>query len=369
MTPHPRRVVIAPDAFKGGPSAPEVAEAIAAGWRDIHPDDELLLFPMADGGEGTVMAVYAAHPDATLVEVPDVTGPDGRLTSATYCRLPDGTAVLELASSSGLPKMRALDPLHATTRGLGEVIAHALASGAQRLMIGLGGSASTDAGMGALYALGLRAYNQHGETLPDGGASLATLASIDTTDLTHPPAGGVILLSDVSAPLTGTHGAGHVFGPQKGADQPTIVALDAALAHLASIAYGDPFAAGAGAAGGTGYGLATFFGATLTPGGAAIAALTGAADAIATADVVVSAEGAVDASTFTGKVVHTVWERASQAGVPVIAIGGKVDQAVVNEKPGLTAVSTSVVAGSVAQSFKDPLGAIRNATHVAAKSV
>lgn len=363
----PRHVVIAPDAFKGGPNAPEVAQAIAAGWQAVHPHDALTILPMADGGEGTVMAVHAAYTHATLVTVDDVTGPDGRKTSATYCRLDDGTAVLELASSSGLPKMRVLNPGQATTRGLGEVITHALKHGATRLMIGLGGSASTDAGMGALYALGLHALDKHGVQVPDGGDGLALIETLDTTRLTAPPKNGITLLSDVAAPLTGTSGAAHVFGPQKGADAKTIARLDEALSHVARIAGGDPDAAGAGAAGGTGYGLATFMQATLTPGGPALAKLVGVTDALHTADLVLTAEGALDASTFTGKVVHTLYEKARERDIPVIAIAGKVAADVVALKPSLSAVSTSQVVGSVAASFKNPLDAIRQAAEVAAK--
>lgn len=363
----PRHVVIAPDAFKGGPSAPEVAEAIAAGWRAVHPDDRLTLSPMADGGEGTVMAVHTAYPHSTLVTVEGVTGPDGRKTSALYCRLDDGTAVLELASSSGLPKMRVLNPGLATTRGLGEVMAHALQHGATRLMIGLGGSASTDAGMGALYALGLKALDENGAQVPDGGDALALIDTLDATHVLSPPAGGITLLTDVAAPLTGVTGAAHVFGPQKGADAQTIARLDAALAHVARIAGGAPDAAGAGAAGGTGYGLATFMQATLIPGGPALADLVGVTDALHTADLVITAEGALDASTFTGKVVHTLYEKARERDIHMIAIAGKVAADVVASKPGLSAMSTSEVAGSVAASFKNPLDAIRQAAEVAAK--
>jgi glycerate kinase len=369
MASGPLRVVIAPDAFKGGPTAPQVADAIATGWRAERPADHLRVFALADGGEGTVDALAHAHPDATLVHVPNVTGPDGKPTDATYCRLADGTAVIELAQSSGLPKMRALDPKHATTRGLGEVIAHALDLGATRLMIGLGGSASTDAGTGALYALGLQAFDANGDPLKDGGIALQDLAHLDTSALVDPPSGGIVLLSDVSAPLTGPTGAAHVFGPQKGADAETIDALDSALARFASLAKGDPDAPGAGAAGGTGYGLATLLHATLTPGGQAIATLTGLADALTDADLVLTGEGAIDASTFTGKVVDTVWTLARANNVSVIAIGGKVAADVVATKPGLSAISTSETVGSLAQSFKDPIGAITAAAKKAAQGL
>lgn len=361
-----KHILIAPDAFKGGPSAPEVADAIATGWRQIRPNDTLTLIPLADGGEGTVAAMAAAHPNATLVNLSHITGPNGLPTTATYCRLADGTAVVELASSSGLPKMHPLDPANATTRGLGEVIAHALANGATKLVIGLGGSASTDAGTGALYALGLVAYDANGKPVADGGAALASITQLDTSNLTSPPSGGVLLLTDVSAPLTGQTGAAHVFGPQKGADPAMIATLDQALTHFAALSGGLPHAPGAGAAGGSGYGLATFFNATISHGGQSIAALAGFTDALIRADLVLTGEGFVDASTFSGKVVDTVWQAARQMNVPVIAIAGRTDQALVATKPGLLAVSASVLAGSVHASLNDPRGAIINAARAAA---
>jgi len=368
MSDTPKRIVIAPDAFKGGPSAPQVAKAIAAGWTQIRPNDILTLLPLADGGEGTVDAIATAHPNAVKVTVAAVSGPDGKPTQATYCRLDEHTAVIELAESSGLPKMGALDPFHATTRGLGEVIAHALDNGATRLLIGLGGSASTDAGTGALYALGLRATNANNAQVPDGGGALDSIRHIDTSGLIAAPSGGIQLLSDVTAPLTGPDGAAHVFGPQKGADTHAIAALDAALAHFATLCGGNPNAPGAGAAGGTGYGLATFLGASICDGGDAIALLAGLAGALATADVVITGEGSLDSSTFTGKVVHTVWRHAQSQNVPVIAIAGKVATDVIATKSGLDAYSTSVVVGSVAESLADPLGAIEATARTAASS-
>lgn len=361
-----KHVVIAPDAFKGGPNAVAVANAIATGWNNVRPFDHVTLLPLADGGEGTVDVLFNAHPNATRVAVTDVTGPDGTPTDAAYCLLGDGVAVIELASSSGLPKMHVLDPRNATTRGLGEVIAHALDRGAQQLLIGLGGSASTDAGTGALYALGLQAHDANGQHVPDGGAALIDVADVNVDNLVTPPRGGVVLLSDVSAPLTGPTGAAHVFGPQKGADAACIAELDRALTHFASLVGGKPDDVGAGAAGGTGFGLSRFLGATLKPGGIAIAELVGLPDALQRADVIVTGEGAIDASTFTGKVVHTVWDLARTHSVPVIAIGGKVQPEVLAGKAGITAISTSIVAGSVAASMSDPIGAITQAASVAA---
>jgi glycerate kinase len=296
------RVVIAPDSFKGTATARDAAAAIARGWASVRPDDELLLAPQADGGEGTIDAVAAADPGAT-VHAATVTGPDGRPVTAHWLLRAGGEAVLELAESSGLPLMATLDPLGATTRGLGELIGAALDAGATSITIGLGGSASTDGGAGALAALGMTLADASGRPLPDGGGALAGLESLDRTGMRQAPAGGVRLLTDVTAPLLGPAGAAAVFGPQKGAGPAEIAALEAALARFAHHLGGDPTLPGSGAAGGAGYGLSAAWGAVLVPGAPAIAALSGLPDLIARADVVISGEGRFDATSSGGKVV------------------------------------------------------------------
>lgn len=212
------RMVIAPDSFKGSLGASEVGAAIARGWLSIRPDDQITILPQADGGEGTLDAIASAVPDAVRHDVGPVTGPDGRPTPGAWLELPGRVGVVELAQCSGLPLMKPLDPLAATTRGLGEVIRHALDHGVESLIVGLGGSASTDGGAGALAALDLRLLDADGSYLTDGGAALATLARVESTEMSVPPPGGVTLLADVTAPLLGPTGAAAVFGPQKGAD-------------------------------------------------------------------------------------------------------------------------------------------------------
>ena len=179
------RVVIAPDSFKGSLPASGVAAAIAAGWRSVRPDDDLQLFPQADGGEGTLDAIADAVPGAKRRDAGLVTGPDLRPTPGEWLELPDGTAVVELAQMSGLPLMRELDAMEATTRGLGEVIAAALDAGATRLIVGLGGSASTDGGAGALVALGLGLADEFGDRIPDGGGHLRAIATVDSAGSAH----------------------------------------------------------------------------------------------------------------------------------------------------------------------------------------
>ena len=319
-----RSVVIAPDSYKGTISATAASEAIAAGWRSVWPNDELVLLPQADGGEGTLDAIEAATPGAVRHSIANIAGPDNRSRhTGEWLELPGGTAVVELAQCAGLPLMTTPNPLGATSRGLGDVIAAALAAGATSLVIGLGGSASTDGGAGALEALGLRLMDVAGSPLPPGGAALANLDRIDAQGLAGAPAGGVTLLTDVDAPLLGATGAAAVFGPQKGALPQDVALLDAALERFALVIGGDPVRAGAGAAGGTAFGFVNLWGATIESGARRIAALSGLTQALATADVVLTGEGRFDSQSFTGKVVGTVLSLAGDTRVGIIA--GSVD--------------------------------------------
>ena len=239
------RVVIAPDSFKGSIGAAGAAAALAAGWRTARPGDEVLLVPLADGGEGTLDVLAAAVPGARW-HTARVTGPGGDPADCPWLELPDGTAAVELARASGLPMLARLDPLGAQTTGLGEVIGQALDAGARRLVIALGGSASTDGGAGALSALGARFTGAAGQPLTAGGGALRDLAAADLAGLRPPPAGGVSCLSDVRAPLLGPGGAAAVFGPQKGASPAQVAQLEHGLARLAGVLGGDPAAPGAG---------------------------------------------------------------------------------------------------------------------------
>lgn len=355
------RVVIAPDSYKGGPGAAEVAHALADGWRQSRAGDELLELPLADGGEGTLDAIGAAVAGAERRPVTGVRGPDDRPVDASFLLLPDGTAVAELALASGLPMMSRLDPLGAHTVGLGEVIREVLRTGARRLLVGVGGSASTDGGLGALHALGLRALAADGSEIPDGGGALRQLASIDRTALLAPPVDGVEVLTDVESPLTGPRGAAAVFGPQKGADPAQIEQLDRALRHLAEVLGGDPQQPGAGAAGGTAYGFATLWDARLRSGSEAIAAQVGLDDAVRSADLVVTGEGYLDATSFVGKVVGTVAACAHRHGIPMAVACGGADPEVSGTRPGVAVVSLTDLAGGIAASMADPLRFLREA--------
>lgn len=360
-------VVIAPDSFKGSLSAAAVAAAIARGWAGVRPDDRLTTLPQADGGEGTLDAIAAAVPDAVRHHAGPVTGPDGRLVPGAWLELPGRIGVVELAQCSGLPLMAALDPLGATTRGLGEVIRHALDHGVDSLVVGLGGSASTDGGAGALAALGLALLDAHGSPLADGGGALVALDRVGTERLPPPPGGGIVLLADVTAPLLGPDGAATVFGPQKGADAADIRLLEAGLARFASLLGGDPDAPGGGAAGGTAYGLATAGNARIESGARRIQALTGVDEAIATADVVLTGEGRFDATSLTGKVVGELLDAVSRHAARAGVIAGQVARGRDEAATDTWTCSLSELAGTAESAIADPVRYLEQAGTEAAR--
>jgi glycerate 2-kinase len=345
------RVVIAPDSFKGTIEAPDAAAAIAEGWRSVRDRDELVLAPMADGGEGTLDAIAAATQAARRIAV-RVPGPDDRPVDATFLLLPDGTAVVELAATSGITLLDPLRPLTAHTRGFGAAIGAALDAGATRLLLSIGGSASTDGGAGALRELGARFLDTQGHEVEDGAIGLVRLDAVDLAGLRAAPHGGVRVLTDVVNPLLGRDGAAAVYGPQKGAKPADIAVLEAALARLAALLPVDPASPGAGAAGGTGFGLLAW-GAVLVPGATAVAETIGLLAAIAGADLVVTGEGRFDGQSSQGKVADTV--RVLAGPVPVALVAGAIDADPVGYA---AAVSLTGLVGREA-SFADPASALR----------
>jgi glycerate kinase len=322
------RVVIAPDKFKGSLDAASVAAALAAGVRDVVPDAVCEVIPMADGGEGTVDAFIASGARAIAVRV---SGPLGEPVDATYAR--DGAAaVVEMAAASGLALLGArLDSRRATTIGTGELLRDALDRGASRIVLGIGGSATTDGGAGALAALGARFLDAAGTALDPVPEALARVARVDLTAL-DPRLREVDLAvaCDVDNPLLGASGAAAVYGPQKGASPEDVAFLDDVLARLAdamTAATGRDLRAlpGAGAAGGLGWALATACGARLERGVALVAELRGLAAALQGAGWCFTGEGRIDEQTLRGKVVDGVAALARAAHVPPIAFGGSVD--------------------------------------------
>jgi ribose-phosphate pyrophosphokinase len=344
------RVVVAPDSFKGSIGAQAAAAAIAEGWHGARPGDDLVSLPLADGGEGTLQVLAATCPAARWHPV-EVTGPDGQAVASRWLEFPGGTGYIELAQASGLPLMAALDPLGAQTVGTGQLIAGAVDAGLSRIVVALGGSASTDGGAGALTALGARFLDSAGRELPGGGGALRDLASADLTGLRPPPPGGVTCLTDVRAPLLGPGGAAAVFGPQKGADAAQVAMLEAGLTRLALVLGGDPDAPGAGAAGGTGYGFAAAWGARLTPGAAEICRATGLDDQLSRADLVLTGEGRYDATSGNGKITGAVLAAAARAGVPAALVGGDI---AADPPPGVVAVALAGLAGDAAAAMASP---------------
>jgi glycerate kinase len=351
-----RTVVIAPDSFKGSISAAAAAEAIATGWRSVRDHDRLILMPLADGGEGTVDAIATARPDGVLHEVPGLTGPDLRPVTGHWLQLGERTAVVEMAEVSGLPLMRRLDPLGATTVGLGELLSAVLDAGMTQIIVGAGGSATTDGGSGALSALGLELLDASGRPIPPGGGGLRRLARIQGA--ARRPA-KLIMLSDVDAPLLGPRGAAAVFGPQKGADSEQIAVLDAALEQFAGLLGQTLEQAGGavvdrpgmGAAGGLGFGLVAGLGAEIRPGAAYLCELAGLGGACDGADLVITGEGRFDQTSLGGKVVGHVLDVAESYQTEKLIIAGQVAQ----ELPGIATLGLVDLAGSTAEALADPV--------------
>jgi glycerate kinase len=327
-------VLIAPDSYGGALDSVGVARAIAAGWARARPADTILVRPMADGGEGTLAAVHEALGDGAEPRRVETSDALGRPIEATWLLVDDGRgAFVEMAAASGLAHIvdadRTPDAIRgASSRGTGDVIRAALDAGVRRITIGLGGSATNDGGTGIFRALGVRLLDAAGADLPEGGAALARLDSIDTGGL-DPRLAGVelVIASDVTNPLCGPRGASATYGPQKGADPATVDELDAALATYSRAierATGRLVAdlPGAGAAGGTTAGFLAFTSARVRPGVQVVADLVGLAPALETADVVLTGEGRADAQTLSGKAAMGVATLASARRTPVILLAG-----------------------------------------------
>lgn len=359
-SPARSRIVFAPDSFKGSIDATSAAGALAEGWRSVRPDDDLLLRPMADGGEGTLDAFAAGIPDAQRMPVA-VTGPTGRPIGSSWLMLPGDrprTAVVELACTSGIELVGAdetVDPLATHTLGFGEAIRAALAAGATRLLLGIGGSVSSDGGAGVLTALGAVVRDAQGRPVPSGAAGLARAASFDATALIPPPADGVLVLSDVRAPLLGADGAARMFGPQKGAGPDQVEEIEAALTRWARIVGVASEVPGAGAAGGCGFGLLVW-GAQLASGADAVAETIGLDTALVDAGRVITGEGSYDSQSLLGKAPGVVRTYAEARGVPVSVVAGRF-----GVPAGVDDLSLVEMAGSPAAALSDPRRWLREA--------
>ena len=325
------KVLIAPQSFKGSVSALAAAQAIDRGVRKASPSADTVLVPVADGGDGTLEVLV----DSTGGEVfrSIVTGPLGHAVEASWGVMGDGqTAVVEMARASGLAMvpLRRRNPRTTTTYGTGEIIAEAMARGFSRIVVGLGGSATNDAGMGMASALGARFLDEQGKTLPKGGASLARLARIDVSRL-NPRLRDVTIIgaTDVTNPLCGPAGASAIYGPQKGATPDMVAELDSALANFARVAQRDMGIdflneehPGAGAAGGLGAGLMTFTDCRLQSGIDLVCEVLKFEENVRDADLVLTGEGRADLSSIYDKAPVGVARKAAPCGVPTVILAG-----------------------------------------------
>jgi glycerate kinase len=371
------RVVIAPQSFKGSADAVAVASAIARGVRRIWPRAECVELPLADGGEGTALAlVRATGGEMRHTRVHD---PLGREIDAQWGVLGDHvTAVLEMAAASGLPLLRddERDPRVTSTRGTGELILTAAASGAQRIVIGIGGSATNDGGAGMARAFGYRFFDAESRELAEGGAALARLARIEgQTDprLIRP---AIDVACDVRNPLLGHEGATAVYGPQKGATPEIQRELEVALTRYADVV--EAFVGrdvrsvpGAGAAGGLGAGLIAFLDARLVSGALLVLDAVGFDKRLVGADLVVTGEGRIDGQSIYGKLTHAVTIAAKRRGVPVVAVAGIIGPGhEAMREAGIEAIETLAGASETERdaAMRDPLPRIEDAAERLARA-
>lgn len=360
------RILIAPDKYKSSVSAVDVAEAMARGARKVHPGASFCLRPSADGGEGTLDAFLMAI--GGRVREVTVNGPLGDPVQARIAALNDGRTVIEMADAAGLALVQP-DPGSAAgahTRGVGEMMLAAQQEATGPLIVGVGGSASTDGGTGAAVAWGWRFLDEDGRELPPGGAALPDLVHIEPPE--QLPSIELLAACDVDNPLVGKDGAARVFGPQKGADPECVERLEMGLSRLAEVVRTEigrdvSEVAHGGAGGGIGAGLVAFFGATLRPGLDSLAEASGLESEIAAADLVITGEGRMDRSSLNGKAPVSIARIAQRTGTPCLAIAGdlqlgkqQLKKAGIDDAVGLMQTGGGSLAGS------DPERAIEKAT-------
>ena len=327
-----KKIVVASDSFKGSLTSLDVAQNVEKAIREVYPLCDVLKVNVADGGEGTMEALQQTLGGVRVSLV--VKDPLGRDIEATYVILNDGiTAVVEMSAASGLPLLKSdeRNPLKTSTYGTGQLICDALDRGCRKILVGIGGSATNDAGMGMLQALGFRFLDAQGNQLQPVGENLQLVSSIDSTGR-HPDLDKTefVVACDVKAPLYGRNGAAYVFAPQKGADQKMVEMLDAGLRHFSEVSsamagYDCSQMQGTGAAGGLGYAFRQYLDARLERGIEMVLDAIGFDDIISGADLVITGEGRVDSQTLTGKTPFGVAQHAHRQRIPVVVIGGSVE--------------------------------------------
>lgn len=361
-----RKIVIASDSFKGSLTSMQVASSVELGIRDVMPECNVIKVDIADGGEGTMEAILRSS-GGRIIRIL-VSGPLGEPVEASYAILDDGlTAVIEMAAASGLtlipPSER--NPMLTSTYGTGELIADALDRGCRRFLVGIGGSATNDAGMGMLTALGFRFLDSRGQQLPPVGGSLGKVAYVDRAGMHAGLADAEFLVAcDVDAPFHGPRGAAFVFAPQKGAGPDMVRDLDRGLENMAEVILrltGKDIAElpGAGAAGGLGGGFVAFLNARLERGVEMLLDAVGFDSLIEGASLVITGEGRIDSQTLAGKTPFGVMMRARRKGIPVIAIGGSVAPDAEN-LPGFDSICCVTPPGMPTEAAMDPMTASAN---------
>lgn len=318
------KIILAFDSFKGSISAAEAVEAARCGVQKVYPEATIVGLPLADGGEGTVAAL--SHYLSTTRVSCSVHDPLMRPITASYARSIDGrTAIIEMAATAGLPLLRddERNPLKTTTFGVGEMMLSALNSGCRNLKIAIGGSATNDAGMGMLAALGAHFYNANDEELLPIGENLEQIARVDTSALTPFTDVQLDVICDVTNPLFGVKGAAYVYAPQKGASPEAVERLDSGLRHFSRFFSVNPYEVGTGAAGGLGYALKTL-GANLCRGVDVVLEASQLTSHLDNAHLVITGEGSIDSQTLNGKLPFGVLQCAQRQGVKVAVFAGRI---------------------------------------------
>lgn len=360
------KVVVASDSFKGCLSSIRVAEAVEKGIHAIYPDCQVQKLAVADGGEGTIEALLTTM-GGHIVKA-DVLDPLGRPLEAEYAILEDGTAVIEMSKASGLTLLHQSErnPLLTSTYGTGQLIADALHKGCRKFLIGIGGSATNDAGTGMLEALGYRFMDAEGNILKGVGRSLESIMTIDTSAaIPELKSAEFIVACDVNSPFHGPKGAAYVYAPQKGATPQMVELLDNGLKHFADIIKGTTGKdisemPGTGAAGGLGGALIAFLNAEIRKGAEMVLDAIGFDEIIRDADLVITGEGKIDSQTLTGKLPYAVAQRAGAAGIPVLAICGRAE---IQSHPSFTAICPITPTDTPLQTAMQPSVATLNIIH------
>lgn len=372
------KILIAPDSYKGTISSTDAIKIIAEAAAEVFPKAQLMHVPMADGGEGTVDAL--SYGKARSYHTLEVSTPLGRTITVTYPITADGTAILEMASASGisLDRDQPQDPMKASSYGTGELIRHAIKAGASEIVMGIGGTATNDGGMGAMEALGVKYYDASGKLLKGCGAALAQVARIDVSEL-EPLIKKVAIkvICDVTNPLLGSEGATYIYGPQKGVTPDLLPVLEAGMANYSSVmtkTFGQDFgtAAGSGAAGGMGAALRAFLGATLAPGIQVVLDTIDFDSLLEGVDLVITGEGNIDGqSVLYGKVPTGIMKRCLPKNIPVIVVaGGMGDKAELFWQEGEGSIITCINAAMpLEQALTDATRLLRSAAERALRLV